>query len=342
MESPCNADSPFDPASHTPDVILRSSDNVDFYVMKTLLAFSSPDVFGAMFTLPQTQPNIPSPSGLHIVPVTEDSEALRILLLHCYPLDPQDEDNDIGDIGRAMSAARKYAMDFTEKKIEKMLSSKASSLPNKDSLHVYAVACRYGLEELGRAAARKTLEIPPSHLFPSPELYHITGMDMYQLTKFRHRCVEAIWDWYFHNGAEPILVEETPAGPFPVPFVWFTLESHKNTPGQTCSFITTSVVRLDDWNYCPIMDPSECCDIYATPWWSTYFVALMRAIELCPSKKTVFNFSEEEYYKALTAASSCTLCRPDAARQLEAFRKDFAMNIDRIVEEVKLSGFLFG
>jgi len=340
METPCNADSPFDPASHTPDVILRSSDNVDFYVMKTFLAFSSPDVFGGMFTLPQTQPNIPSSSGLHIVPVTEDSEALRILLLHCYPLDPQDEDNDVGDIVRAMSAARKYAMDFTEKKIEKRLSSKTPSLLDENPLHVYAVACRYGLEELGRAAARKTLEIPPSHLPPSPELNHITGMDMYQLTKFRHRCVEAIWDWYFRCWTEPILVEETPAGPLPVPFVWFTSESHKNTPGQTCSFITTSVVRLDDWNYRPVMDPSECClDIYATPWWSTYFVALMRAIELCPSRKTVFDFSEEDYYTALTAASSCTLCNWDAARHLDGFRKHFAWNIDRIVEKVKLSAF---
>jgi hypothetical protein len=70
MEAPRNADSPFDPASHTPDVILRSSDNVDFYVMKTFLAFSSPDVFAPMFTLPQTQHDIPSPSGLHIVPVS--------------------------------------------------------------------------------------------------------------------------------------------------------------------------------------------------------------------------------------------------------------------------------
>jgi len=121
METPRNADSPFDPASHTPDVILRSSDNVDFYVMKSFLAFSSPDVFGGMFTLPQAQLNIPSPSGLHIVPVTEDSKTLRILLLYCYPLDPHDEgnDSDVGDIARAVSAARKYAMDFTGEKDSK-------------------------------------------------------------------------------------------------------------------------------------------------------------------------------------------------------------------------------
>jgi len=164
---------------------------------------------------------------------------------------------------------------------------------------------------------------------------------MYQLTTFRHRCVVAVWTWYFYLEIEHLFYEELPFDPpLPVPYVWFTSQSHEDTPSQTCSFITTDIVRLDDWDY-PAY-PEDSCDGYATSWWSTYFVALMRAIELCPSKKTVFNFSEEEYYKALTAASSCTLCRPDAARQLEAFRKDFAMNIDRIVEEVKLSGFLFG
>ena len=142
METPHNAKSPFDPASHTPDVILRSSDNVDFYVMKTFLAFSSPDVFAPMFTLPQAQHDIPSPSGLHIVPVAEDSKALRILLLCCYPLDLQDEANDIEDIARAVSAARKYAMDFAEKRIEKILFSNALSVLDKNPLHVYAVACR--------------------------------------------------------------------------------------------------------------------------------------------------------------------------------------------------------
>lgn len=337
METPRNADSPFDPESHTPDVILRSSDNVDFYVMKTFLAFSSPDVFGAMFTLPQTQHDIPSPSGLHIVPVTEDSKALRILLLYCYPLDLQDEANDVGDIARAVSAAHKYTMDFTAKRIEKGFLSKALSLLDRNPLHIYALACRYGFEELGRAA-RKMSDVPPSHLSSSPELKHITGMDMYQLSQFRHRCVLAIWEWYFET--KHSFQEEGPFGEaVEVAYVWFNHKSHRREPtsGQPCSFEVTRVQRQDDWDHYSPCD--ECFSIFASPWWSSYFVALMKAIELCPSRRTVFKFSNEAYYDALTAASSCEFCRLEAVCHLDFFREDFAWNIDVIVTRVKCQAF---
>jgi len=338
METSRNAESPFDPASHTPDVILRSSDNVDFYVMKTFLAFSSPDFFAPMFTLPQAQHDIPSPSGLHIVPVTEDSKALRILLLYCYPLDLQDEpeDNDVGDIARAVFAARKYLMDLAGKRIEKVFLSKALSLLDRNPLHIYALACRYGFEELGRAAARKTLELPPSRLFASPELKHITGMDMFQLTQSRYRCVLAIWAWYFLSETEHFCLEEGPYGePVVGTYVWFDRHSHKGN--QPCSLEVTEVQRHDheNWNYYP----SEDFVICATPWWSTYFVALMKAIELCPSRRTVFKFSDQAYYKALTDASSCAVCRLQAVRHLDLFREYFAGNIDEIVTKVKSQAF---
>jgi hypothetical protein len=336
METPRNAESPFDPASHTPDVILRSSDNVDFYVMKTFLAFSSPDVFAPMFTLPQAQHDIPSPSGLHIVPVAEDSKPLRILLLYCYPLDLQDEASDIEDIARAVFAARKYAMDFAATRIEKTFHSKALSLLDGDPLHIYALACRYGFEELGRSAARKTLEIPLSRLLPSPELKHITGMDMYRLIQCRYRCVLAIWDWYFLSGIKHFFEDEGPYGePIEETYVWFDLKSHGG--GQPCcSFGVTEVQRQDDWNHYP---PGDGYEILATPWWSTYFVALMKAIEVCPSRRSVFKFSDQAYYRALRDASSCAVCRLDAVQHLDSFREYFAKKIDEIVTKVKSQAF---
>jgi hypothetical protein len=339
MEGPRNADSPFDPASHTPDVILRSSDNVDFYVMKTFLAFSSPEVFAPMFTLPQTQHDIPSPSGLHIVPVAEDSKALRILLLYCYPLELQDEANDVSDIARAVSAARKYAMDFAGKRIEKVFLSKAQSLLDENPLQIYALACRYGFEELGRAAVRRTLEIPASHLSPAPELKHITGMDMYQLAQCRYRCVAAIWDWYFLEAPHFFQEEGDYGEPIEAPYVWFNPKSHDREPisSQRCSFEVTNVQRQDDLNYYPPGDGPS--DIYATPWYTTYFMALMKAIELRPSRRTVFQFSHKAYYRALAAASSCVICRPQAVRHLDFFREDFAKNLDEIVTKVKCQAF---
>jgi hypothetical protein len=341
METPCIADGPFDPTSHTPDVIIRSSDNVDFYVMKTFLAFSSPDVLGAMFTLPQSQQDISSPSGLHIIPITEDSEALRILLLHCYPLDLQDGASNVVAIARAMSAARKYVMDSVEKRLERTLFSNALPMLDDNSLHIYALACRYGLGELARAAAKKTLELPASYLSPSPELKHISGMDVFQLTQLRHRCVKDIWKWYFLSDIEHLFHEKHSYALLPTPYVWLNMESHKKKPlDQICAFVATDLPRMDDQDFCPVS--TEDFYFFSPAWWSTYFVALMRAIEVCPSRRTIFNFSEEEYYKALTAASSYDICRPYAVRQLDAFREDFALALDEIVAKVRGHDLLLG
>ncbi|KIM44460.1 hypothetical protein M413DRAFT_353815 [Hebeloma cylindrosporum] len=291
-----------------------------------------------MFSLPQTQHDIPSPSGLHIVPVAEDSKALRILILHCYPLDLQDEENDVIDIARAIVAARKYVMDIAEKRMEKILFSKALSLVEDRPLHIYALACRYGFEELGRAAVRRTLEIRPYRLSPSPELKHISGMDMYQLNQCRHRCAHALWDWYF--GTKHAFEDQGSYGePIEVPYVWFDERPHNwikehNKEEHTCTFEWTRVLRQDDWSsyISPDLDEDNYI-IYATSWWTTYFVQLMKAIEVCPTRRTVFKFSDQAYYDALAASSSCTFCRLDAARHLDYFKEDFAKKLDEIVTQ---------
>jgi hypothetical protein len=65
----------------------------------------------------------------------------------------------------------------------------------------------------------------------------------------------------------------------PLPYVWFNVKSHgrKHTSGQPCSFETTEVQTQDDWNY---YIPGDGFNIFATPWWSTYVVALMEVIEI--------------------------------------------------------------
>jgi hypothetical protein len=71
---------------HVPDanLIIRSSDFVDFRVHKPLLAMASP-VFKDLQSLPQ-----PSDSefvdGLHVVQLSEDSELLNSLLTVLYPV----------------------------------------------------------------------------------------------------------------------------------------------------------------------------------------------------------------------------------------------------------------
>ena len=76
------------------DIILRSSDHVDFRVRQSILAEASP-VFESMFSLPQLPENRKRKErdeaeyrdGIQVVSVAEGSRVLDALLRFCYPVD---------------------------------------------------------------------------------------------------------------------------------------------------------------------------------------------------------------------------------------------------------------
>ena len=80
-----NTPEPFD-SSAKADIILRTSDLEDFYVIKSLLSLVSP-VFDAMFSLCQEEivekDNVMN--GKPVVQIDEDSAALYNFLLLIYP-----------------------------------------------------------------------------------------------------------------------------------------------------------------------------------------------------------------------------------------------------------------
>ena len=79
------AAAPFDHAKA--DIILRSSDNIDFRVFKLLLSLASP-FFETLFDIPQPAEEVGDQEvkdGLAVVRVTEDSKTLDALLRFCYP-----------------------------------------------------------------------------------------------------------------------------------------------------------------------------------------------------------------------------------------------------------------
>src|ERR1700684_792202 len=82
-----NASSPFD--SPDTDVILRSSDKVDFRVFKMFIAFASP-IFKDIFALPQASKgkSVGEDEMKHHLPIiqmTESSRTIENLLKLCYP-----------------------------------------------------------------------------------------------------------------------------------------------------------------------------------------------------------------------------------------------------------------
>lgn len=332
METSRNADIPFSPSSHAVDVIIRSSDDVDFYVMKGLLALSSPEFFGTMFSLPQPEENIQTQGGLQIVPVTEESKTLRILLLSCYPQGFYDETSDGDVITKAILAARKYAMDVAEKVLMQALLSHPVLV--EKPLHMYALACHHGLHDLVRVAARNTLRFPVSKLSPSAELDYISGMDVYRLLEFRSRCVKEIWNWYFTTGIYCVFLENHPRGP-DIKFIWW--DSHTRTenppdsPGQTCVMVYSGVSMLDEWNV-RRCDLGYSIEITSATWWRRFIMTMIEGVQIAPSREAVFN--NEIYHRAITEAVSCETCSPYASDHLDEFRRQFAQALDEAVTRV--------
>jgi len=78
--------SPLEPFDDVPDanLIIRSSDLIDFRVHKPVLAMASP-FFKVLLSLPQPSDS-PSIDGLPVVQLYEDSELLNTLVSMLYPI----------------------------------------------------------------------------------------------------------------------------------------------------------------------------------------------------------------------------------------------------------------
>ena len=119
------AAAPFDHAKA--DIILRSSDNIDFRVFKLFLSLASP-FFETPFNIPQPAQageDQEIKDGLVVIAMMEDSRILDALLCFCYPCtlaeDPIIE--ELKDIMDVLEAARKYALDVIEKKARQAITN---------------------------------------------------------------------------------------------------------------------------------------------------------------------------------------------------------------------------
>jgi len=139
------APSPFD--RKDADVIIRSSDRVDFHVHRYALIIASP-VFEARFQCPQPTDQV----DLQVIDVTENRCMLEMLLRILYPI--VDPVVDVFEHAHELlKAALKYDMAVAVVFAERSLAC----FIQKQPLRVYAVACQNGLEALASIAAREAV-----------------------------------------------------------------------------------------------------------------------------------------------------------------------------------------
>jgi hypothetical protein len=192
------------------DVILRSSDNIDFRGFKMFLSYASP-VFKDIFTLPQVSTGDnrnEMRDGLPIIPVGEERKTLESLLLLCYPMTAVDHlaSKTLEDMHGLLKATIKYEMENAKNIVRKWLI--APCFLKKDAVRAFAIACHYRLKEEARVAAKSMVGQPLGTYLPN-ELELITGRQPGELQRYRAKCIEAIKklpddrSWDFNSCQQP-------------------------------------------------------------------------------------------------------------------------------------------
>jgi hypothetical protein len=188
-----DAPSPFDDPDA--DLIIRSSDRVQFRVYKSFLSLASP-VFKAMFSLPQPPDaaNDETVDGHPVVQFTETSATIHNLLILCYPAylfgnNPSPAAESLSDVGNLLEAVTKYDMHKTRDTVCRFLLQ--PQFLEKEPLRAYVIACRQRNEAMARTAARHAIrhELLGEDFFS--ELEMVDAGLLYQVLLYHKRCILA-------------------------------------------------------------------------------------------------------------------------------------------------------
>ena len=190
------------------DIILQSSDHVNFPVHKSILASSS-QVFRDMFLLPQ--PSNELVSGLPVLHMPEDAELVRSLITVLYPI-PSEIPAQYDRVLALLAASQKYDMPAVQFSIRAEVNYKNLAVPTGDeSFRAYAIASKHRLAAETSTAAIRTLDYSLTFESLGSELQHFEGWALRDLANFRKSrrkevisCLNSFLD--AHSGPSKIWV----------------------------------------------------------------------------------------------------------------------------------------
>ena len=177
------AEAPFDNA--LTDLVLQSSDKVNFHVFKNILSLASP-IFTDMFDIPSPPSEKPH-DEVHVVPLSEHSTALEVALRHIYPVrTTASKAEKLHYASLLAEFARKYQVEALDRFITGYLMDSIE----RDPVGVYAIAVTYGYNDIGTNAAQSCLTLPFSNL-QSLFLRYATVEHVMELIRYHVACGEA-------------------------------------------------------------------------------------------------------------------------------------------------------
>jgi hypothetical protein len=163
------------------DIIIQSSDLVNFPVHKSILAFSS-QFFRTMFSLPQPPTDIVS--GLPVLPMSEDAEIVRALLTVIYPI-PSEIPVAYDRVISLLVASQKYDMPAVQSFIRTEIRLRVPAAQTADeAFRAYAIASKNGLSPETSTTAYLTLDHPLTFESLGSDLCLFEGLALRNLVRY--------------------------------------------------------------------------------------------------------------------------------------------------------------
>ncbi|KAG6332454.1 hypothetical protein ID866_6638 [Astraeus odoratus] len=318
VEFQCSS-APFDHSKA--DVILRSSDNVEFRVFRLFLSLASP-FFETLFDLPQpsqeTSDDLEIKDGLPVIPMSEDSKTLDSLLRFCYPCTLAEDPilEDFRDVINVLEAAKKYGLDAIERTVCKALFT--PKILEAEPLRCFAIACRSRLAVQSKLSAKYSLREP---LIPAwfKEIELITSTDLLILLTYHQRCGNAVQalksdlSWigsHYHQWTT-------------IP--WMFGQSSYNNYGNM------------NWSNCCSLSSSNRYQVLGrkpAQWWEEFMDSTFHDLRDRPCSDTIRRRAEEAVQTV--RQRNCASCAPVAPAALQEFISLFIEKADELIAKVDL------
>jgi len=167
------------------DIIVRSSDQANFRVHKSVLAMSSP-FFKDLLSLPQP-PNADIVDGLPVVALPEDAGLLNSLISLLYPITPVIPDS-YQKVFALLAVCQKYEMESVQFSIRAAIKAGMFPTPVRaEAFTAYAIASGLGLVAEAEDAARLTLGQPMTFESLGEGLQLFKGRALRDLIRYRSK-----------------------------------------------------------------------------------------------------------------------------------------------------------
>ncbi|TFK80150.1 hypothetical protein K466DRAFT_392418 [Polyporus arcularius HHB13444] len=295
------------------DLIIRTSDDVDFYVQHRRIADVCP-IFADMAILPNHPSDcaVSSENERALVRVSETSKVWEKLLPICHL--EEEPSLSLEDIMNLLEAGHKYGM-------AGIASRMRTALLHPDFLEqkpfaVYALACAGGFDDVARLAARRTLRFP---IYPqdTPEFASITGRALYRLFDYRQRC-----------GIATSAVVTCQSKPGYLPRIPAWMSSSDCASFRTCMSSGCPTPSSD------FMIPHEGYQNGLISSWVTYMDRLSEEFKSHPDSDLLE--SPALLQAVLDSMDKCSTCRKSFYRNATAFTKIIKEKVNDAIGQVQL------